>query len=206
MMYSDAMTRIERADMFDWLPRQDGGAGLVTMLPDMAELGMLGGNPIAYRGFLRAAVDACMTASAGPTVFVQTDRLHNGRWFDKAAFIIGENADLLLWHKLYLRRGVGSVDLHRPTYTHIVAFGPGRPGSRTPDVIDGGPRRWRNGVGVNAARFIAEWMRDVGVRRVLNPCAGSGTFVDAMGDVGITVAACDVDPDGWHGTEIDDGT
>lgn len=183
-------TVCDTADLFTWLPEQPRGMALVTMLPDAAELGMT--SMVAYRGWLRAATDACLTNSAGPTVFAQTDRLYDGHWFDKAALIIGEAADELLWHKIILRRDPGATDLHRPTFTHLIAFGPGRPGRRCPDVIDGGWRRWTNGVGEGAARFVADWMHEVGVTACLNPCYGAGTFADALIGVGITVRGCDI--------------
>lgn len=188
-MMLDTGVEFELDDLFVWLKRHRGDGAVVTMLPDADELGFQMGE---YRAFLRAAAAACFDASTGPTVFAQTDRLHDGRWLDKPGIIAGEAPTGLLWHKVILRRDVGGVDLRRPTYTHLLAFGPGRPGVRTPDVIHGGRQLWPNGVGVDAARFVATWMRDVGVTTVLNPCAGHGTFASACADAGMSVRACDV--------------
>lgn len=179
----------ELDDMFVWLERHRGEGAVVTMLPDADELGF---QMPEYRAFLRAAATACFDASTGPTVFAQTDRMASGTWLDKAALIMAERPAEMLWHKIILRRDVGRVDLRRPTYTHLLAFGPGRPGARTPDVIHGGRQLWPNGVGVDAAAFVAAWLRDVGVNTVLNPCAGHGTFASACTDVGLVVRACDV--------------
>lgn len=186
------MIAFDEADLFDWLPAQAGFGAVVTMLPDAAELGV---DAMVYKAWLRHAANVCLATADGPVVFAQTDRLRDGAWFDKASLIANRATFVereMLWHKIVLRRGVGATDLHRPTYTHLLAFGPGRPGRRTPDVIDGGPRRWANGVGIAAARFVADWFVDVGVERVLNPAAGYGTFATELSLAGITVRACDV--------------
>lgn len=187
---------LDVADLFDWLPAHDGEGALVTMLPDARDLDM---DVMAYVPWLTDAVAACFAASTGPTVFTQTDRIADGVWLDKSHLVsaVAVAMDIrMLWHKIILRRGVGAVDIHRPTYTHMLAYGPGRPGRRTPDVIVGGrPERWgRNGVGANAAAFIADWFADVGVRRVLNPAAGTGVFVAECRARGIDAIGCDVVP------------
>lgn len=183
------MRAIDLADLFHWLPAHRGMGAVVAMPPDMAELGL---ETVAYRGWLRAAVTAMFDASTGPTVIAVTDRLGDGVWFDKAALVAGEAPGPMLWHKIALRRPVDVIDIHRPTYTHLMAFGPGRPGRRTPDVIPPGPGNWRNGVAHNAAEMVADYLHDVGVRTMLNPCAGTGTFMEAAADRGITVHGCDV--------------
>jgi len=187
------MIAFDVADLFDWLGAQSGWGAVVTMLPDAAELDMADAD---YRRWLASAATRCFAASAGPTVFAITDRMRDGEWVDKAALITNAgrpNDAPMLWHKIALRRAVGTIDLHRPTYSHILAYGPGRPGRRRPDVIDGGPRSWPNAVGAETARFVAEWFRDVGVRRVLNPAGGAGTFALACDRVGLETRACDVE-------------
>lgn len=188
--------RVDTADLFEWLPEAAiarPGSAVVTVLPDAQEVGM---THAAWRRWFTAAAALCFEASAGPTVFLQTDRLHDGQWTDKAGLIATmAGHDPLLWHKIVLRRDPWKVDLHRPTYSHLIAYGPGAgPGRRTPDVIHGGKPWWRNGIGVDAARFIAGWLRDVGVSSILNPACGEGTILSACSR-SMAVAGCDVDED-----------
>lgn len=184
---------LEVADMFHWLPAHHRAGAVVTVLPDADEIGM---GPQTYEGWLRGAASTCFAYSSGPTVFYQTDRMYSGRWQDKAHIItaVADTAGIgMLWHKVVLRRDPGKVDLHRPTWSHLLAFGPGRPGKRRPDVIDAGGYLWRDGMGTAAAAFVADWLTEVGVTTVLNPCCGEGTVVAACADAGLDVYGCDID-------------
>lgn len=187
------MPDFDVADLHDWLADHHHQGAVVVVLPDSSEIGL---DPDSYATWLADAARACLVASTGPTVFYQTDRMHAGQWQDKAAIIGAVATDLcipMLWHKVVLRRDPNKTDLHRPTYSHLVAYGPGRPGRRRPDVIDAGGYLWPNGMGVAAADFVASWLQDVGVTSVLNPCCGEGTIVEAAARHGITVSACDID-------------
>ena len=83
----------------------------------------------------------------------------------------GRQGRPLLWHRIALRRGAGRVNLHVPTYSHVLAYGPGRPGKARPDVIDQGRMLWAHGIGVDLARYIASWLAEQGVKSVLDPFA-----------------------------------
>lgn len=187
---------VDLADAFDWLQEREGEGAVVAMLPDAAELGMHADD--LYRGWFRRAAKACIRASTGPTVFVQTDRKHDRRWIDKAALLIecADSFDLSpLWHRIALRRDVGLIDIHRPTYSHMIAFAPGKPGSPAPDVINGGPRSWPNGVGVSAAAHVAQYLATQKVKLMVNPFCGVGTFMQAARRHGIDAIGCDTDAD-----------
>lgn len=186
------MVRVDTADAFDWLPANAGTGAVVAVLPDAAEVNMA---VDAWTEWFRVAAAACFAASTGPTVFLQTDRKVGGRWIDKAALIADVANVPLLWHRIVLRRGVGATDIHRPTYSHLVAYGPGRPGRPAPDVIDGGKRLWRDGIGVAAARFIADYLHAAGVPHVLNPFAGHGTILAAAAAAGMDATGCELDPE-----------
>ena len=182
-------------EMHVWLRAKAGQGAVVTGLPDSAEVGL---DPDSYVAWLSGAAKACFDASAGPTVFCQTDRMHEGRWQDKATIIgrvAAANRVPLLWHKILLRRPPGKTDLHRPGYSHLLAFGPGRPGKRTTDVLYRGETLWANGIGLEAADFIADWLASVGVKSVLYPCCGEGTIAVAVARLGIECQGCDLDED-----------
>lgn len=185
------MTRVDVADAAEWL-RHNTADSLTAVVPDADEIGMAIPEWVLWFGTM---VHRCFAATDGPVVFVQTDRLWQGQWIDKAALIAeaacGEPA---AWHKIALRRSVGATDLHRPTFSHVLAYR-GRPGRRTPDVIESGPYLWRNGIGTNVAGIVAAWLDANGVRSMLNPFCGHGTLLAAAERVGIEVAGCDLDPE-----------
>ena len=186
-----------------WLPAHAGQGPLVTMLPDANDLGL---SIELWAAWFSEAVELCLESSSGPTVFAQCDRLHDGAWLDKAKLVEDEAWRLrryLLWHKIGLRRGLGKVDLHRPTYIHLLAFGPGRPGKRRPDVIDAGPRWSHSGVGVQAAKLVASFLAETAPgSTVLNPAAGFGTFCWAALEEGLSAKACDIARQGdWWSSE-----
>ena len=84
----------------------------------------------------------------GYVILCQTDRKINGCWYDKSTIINMIAMKMgwkLLWHKIVLNRPVGSANLHRPTYSHLVCYSKyGRPGNGLPDVIDYGKRWYSN--------------------------------------------------------------
>jgi len=184
---------VECADLFEWLPRMAGRGAVVAVLPDADEVGL---GLDAWRAWFVDAARACFAASTGPTVFMQTDRMAAGRWVSKPA-LLAEAAPPgahLLWHKVALRREPGKVDLHRPTYSHVIAYGPGRPGARTPDVIQRGAMRWPNAMGEAVASMVAVYLEQQGARAVVNPCCGHGTVLAAAAALGIDAYGCDLDP------------
>lgn len=185
----------------DWLEQHDlrQAGAIATSPPDASELGM---DLTSYGGWLYDAVQQCLEASAGPTVLILTDRKHQGRWLSKpgvardAATDLSQGAKLypLLWHRIALRRPVGSIDLHVPTYSHVLAFGPGRPGSARPDVIEEGRRLWPHGVGAELADFVAQWLASVGVKRLIDPFCGTGALLQAAHRAGLDAWGCELDP------------
>lgn len=101
----------------------------------------------------------------------------------------------LLWHRVALRRDAGKTDIHRPGYTHVLAFGPGKPGKAHPDVLPPGARTWKNGVAYNVATMVAEYLAGQGATTMLNPFCGEGTFLRAAVSAGLLARGCDLDPD-----------
>lgn len=188
------MRAVDVGDAPRWLEQRSwsGKAGLAVVLPDAAEVGVGVG---AWSAWFQVWAHCCFRAVDGPVAFVQTDRLLGGRWVSKPA-LIGRAADVcdrqLSWHKIALRRQPGAVSIHRPTYSHVLGYG--RPGPRTPDVIESGLILWRNGVGVEVALLIARWFHALGVETMVNPFCGHGTLLAAAEAVGLDAYGVDIDP------------
>lgn len=182
------------ADLFDWLADQAGSGAVVTSLPDADEIGA---TIQEWKDWFDRAVEACLAASTGPSLFLQTDRKHDGQWISKPALILRVAARLdrpLIWHRIVLRRDPMKVDLHRPSFSHLLAVGPGRPGPPAPDVIYAGRPLWANGAGSQVAHAAAIYLESQKVGRVLNPACGSGAFMVAAAVLGLDVSGCDLDP------------
>lgn len=161
------------------LPLQDA---IVTSLPDAAEIGLsLDGE---YQRWVTDAVRLCeaQVRDDGLLVFYQTDRRAEGQWFSKPALIIPV-AGRMLWHKIVLRRDVGGRDLYRPGFAHLLAFSrTGHVGAASPDVMPAGQRLWKNGTGLTASTFAAEYARGFGDgESFCDPFCGHGTsLITAM--------------------------
>jgi hypothetical protein len=187
--------RVVQADLTDWLRDPPAAGAVVTSLPDAAEVGM---QPDAWLEWYTSALLLCweraVTLVGGPFVLLATDRKRDGHLVSKALLaleVVGP--ELLLWHRIALRRQPGQRDIHRPTYTHILAFG-GRPGPPMPDVVPPGRHPSRNSVSVPAALHVAAFLASVGTRTVLNPACGAGTLLAAANAYGLDAYGCDTDP------------
>ncbi len=124
------------AEALAWLRARGriAGAGAVTSLPDVSEVGLA--LPKWRSWFLEAAalvVDAVPDDSAA--VFFQSDIKRDGEWIDKGALVIraAEAAGArVLFHKIVCRRPPGTLTLGRPGYTHLIAVSRAL---RCPDVL-----------------------------------------------------------------------
>ena len=186
--------RIVCADALDWLAENKAG-GIVTSPPDAEEIGA---GPDDWRGWFARALDACFAASAGPVVLYVTDRKSGGVLHSKAALVhaAAERAGIdPAWHKIALRRDVGAADLHRPTFSHLIAFG-APPGKASPDVIRRGRVLYPNGTGLAAARVAVDWAgRAIKGGPLVDPFCGRGTIPAVAEAMGIEAVGVDLDPD-----------
>lgn len=182
--------RVDTADAFTWLAEHTGP--VVASIPTATEVGM---DPDTWWAeFVPAAIRACTTAAAGaPMVFIQTDRRANGHQYSWPLALAATGRPVT-WHRLALTRYPGAVDLHRPTYRHVIAFG-GTPGPPSPDVWHDGPRTWGNGTGIHTATRVARWFKHVAKHAtVLNPFCGEGALMIALNAAGLDTIGCDIDP------------
>lgn len=178
-----------------WLPTVAGQGAVVTSPPDAEEIGAR--DLERYAGWMADVVTACFEASTGPTIFVVTDRKAAGRWHSKALAIVqlaDRRGHPLLWHRIALRRAPGGIDLHRPTYTHILCFGPGRPGRARPDVIPAGQLLWRNGTPLGVADLCAEYLAEIGAPALIDPFCGTGALLAAANRARLDALGCELDP------------
>jgi len=112
---------------------------VVTGLPDMQELSI--SDIGTYLTWFKKAANLIFqkTRPDGYVIFIQTDRKVGGEWIDKSYWLTDcayNNNWRLMWHKLCLNRPVGSANLHRPTYSHILCYSVnGRPGNGLADAI-----------------------------------------------------------------------
>lgn len=191
-------TTIICADAVAWM---EGGdcppCSVVTSPPDQAEIGCSMDEWRVW--YLRACYAACRCLAPGaPAVFYGTDRKHEGEWVSKARIFTdaANQAGLhLLWHKIALRRPVGSTDLLRPGYSHLMAFGDAisRPGRATPDVFDRGRTLYPNGMGLAAARLAVEFAMRPDLPLV-DPFCGRGTVPAVADALGANAIGVDIDP------------
>jgi len=182
------------ADALAWLSENAPGA-IVTSPPDAEEIGA---DLPDWQVWFAGALDACFAASRGPVVFYVTDRKGGGRLRSKAALVhaaAGRAGVDPAWHKVALRRDVGATDLHRPTFTHLIAFG-ASPGVASPDVIRRGRVLYPNGTGLIAARVAVAWAGRAMVDGPLaDPFCGRGTIPAVADAMGFDAVGVDLDPD-----------
>lgn len=182
---------VDVADLFGWLPELRGRGPVVTSLPDAEELGLP--HDLWAHWYLDAA-GLCFETSTGPTIFLATDRKRDGRWISKPALIAeAAGSRPLLWHRIVLRRTLGGRDMRRPTYSHLLAYGPGRPGRSRPDVLGHGKAVSSVSAGATVALFVADYLAELGATTVVNPACGYGTFLAAANAHGLDAVGCDVD-------------
>ena len=177
-------------DAFNWLLRGRPGA-IFTSPPDAEEIGAA---LDVWAEWFAEAVRLCFKATRGPVVFYVTDRKHQGAVFSKPQIIFRE-ADRAgvktTWHKICLRREVGQIDIHRPTFSHLVAFN-GRPGTATPDVISRGKTLYNNGTGLLAARVGVDWIKTQ-AGDLADPFCGQGTIPAVAEALGLAAVGVDID-------------
>lgn len=180
-------------DAFNWL-KTEKAASIFTSPPDAEEIGA---DLASWADWFGEAVRLCFEASKGPVAFYVTDRKHRGSLFSKPQIIFRE-ADKAgiktTWHKICLRRDVGKTDIHRPTFTHLIAFN-GKPGIATPDVIKRGKTLYKNGTGLIAARVGVEWIMTHKAKHLVDPFCGQGTIPAVAEALGLSSIGIDIDPD-----------
>lgn len=166
------------ADAIEWLSKNRDLGSIITSLPELEEVSM---SPEDYVPWFTSAAKLCIKASSEghPVIFYQTDRLLKGKRISKAYLLMKaaeETGHAMLWHKIVLRRDPGKIDLRRPGYSHLIAFGDAttKAGKATPDVFDAGGVLYPNGMGLTAATVALQAALKHGPK-VCDPFCGRGT-------------------------------
>jgi hypothetical protein len=183
------------ADALPWLESECPPCSIVASPPDADEID----QPLdRWAEWYRAALVACFRALApgSAAVIYATDRKAGGQWHSKpllAAEAAREAGVRLLWHKIALRRRVGATDLHRPGFSHLLAFGGPKtpPGPATPDVMERGAMVYPNGMGLIAARFAVQFAARPNVPLV-DPFCGRGTVPAVAEALGFNAIGVDI--------------
>ena len=184
------------ADALQWMLGPIVPGAVVTSLPDAEEIGI---SPDEWKNWFRRGAYYAMKLARpdAPAIFYQTDRKAGGAILSKPYLLMqaAEHAGLrLLWHKIVLRRDEGKVDIHRPGYTHLMAFSAkGKPGAASPDVIARGAMAYPNAMGMIAARFACEFA-GASCGRIIDPFCGRGSVPAMANALGFSAIGCDIDP------------
>lgn len=181
-------------DSLTWLPKNGNNSCIITSMPEMEEVDM---NIKAYEVFFRSAARACFEAvkDDGYCIFLQTDRKYHG-WVDKGYWITDVSRDLgfhTVWKKIAITKDVGKADLFRPTYSTMLCFTKkGKVGKLFPDVIDSGDKTYTHAFGVNAVALCVAYVKDHGVKKVVDPFCGSGTTLAVANEMGLDAIGVDI--------------
>jgi hypothetical protein len=187
------------ADALPWMRAGESGpCSVVTSPPEAAELNC---SVDEWRSFYVEACRLCFTllADDAPAVVYSTDRKINGGWISKPHLMMlaAEAAGVrMLWHKIVLRREPGQCDVHRPGYTHMVAFGGPkcRPGAVSPDVLRRGFMTYPDAMGLYAAEAACAFAGRKGLP-LLDPFCGRGTVPAVANRLGFDSIGVDISPE-----------
>lgn len=191
------MTRtVLNADSLPWLQKHCEVGAIITSLPDADEVFMTLAD---WRLWFTRAVRLCMQAASPDScsIFYQTDRKHNGTLISKSHLVIRQASTAgvrLLWHKIVLRRDIGSVDLYRPGFTHMMAFSANMSaGASTADVFEAGKMIYRNAMGLNAAELAIRFACRKAEHLIVDPFCGRGSVLATANALGFNSLGIDID-------------
>lgn len=187
-------------DALVWLKAQKSLCNVVTGICDMDE--MPGYNYEKYMKFFNDILDQIFSKLMPGcyAIFIQTDRKYNRTLIDKSA-IISKSAEAhglkTIWHKIVLHRSVGGIDIHRPTYAHMLCYSiDGTTGAAVPDVLPVSERLYKNGTPTLAAQTALEFVKRYSkVPVVIDPFVGQGTIAVIGASLGLQVIGIDIDPE-----------
>lgn len=195
------------SDSIEWFSTMPTGsvANVLTGLPDMNEI--QSPSIDEYLKFFRNMSELIFTRlqKNGYAIFIQTDRKIDGRTVDKSYHLTDVATKLglkLVWHKIVLQRDVGKIDLHRPTYSHVLCYTyTGKPGSAFEDVFSVSEKLYENATPRNACFRCAEYIKTVSKSQkndicpydVVDPFVGRGTAGMACIQNNLSFLGIDID-------------
>tara|TARA_R100001460_G_scaffold22434_3_gene45689 strand:- start:13015 stop:13644 length:630 start_codon:yes stop_codon:yes gene_type:complete len=170
-----------KADACKWLFKNKGLGAVITSPPDAEEINK---SIDDWRNWFLMAVELCFNATKKdtPTIFYVTDRKHNNELISKTNLIFQGANNLnrkLMFHKIALRKPVNSIELHRPSYSHLLAFNNINKAYPTTiqgaDVFERGKVLYNNGMGLSAAILSVKYA-GLFTDTIVNPFSGQGTI------------------------------
>lgn len=195
---------VHTADGIGWLrdtPLPDHHA-ILTSLPDGSEL-----KRLSFDEWQRWFVDAATlvvraTPARSAAIFYQTDVKRDGRWIDKA-FLVQQGALAagvpLVFHKIVCRAPAGTTTHARPGFAHLLCYARELRDDderATPDVLPRlGAMTWPRAIGLDAAHFAVEWLRDhANARTIVDPFCGIGTTLAVANRLGLGAIGVEINP------------
>lgn len=181
---------IIQGDALDWLYKNKGLGAVITSPPDAEEVNK---DINAWADWFSYAVKLCFKATQKdtPTIFYVTDRKYNSEIISKPNLIFNVANKLkrkLMFHKIALRKPVNSIELHRPSYTHLLAFNTINKAYPTniqgADVFERGKVIYKNGMGLSAAILSVKYAK-LFTDTIINPFSGSGTVLAVAESYGV---------------------
>jgi hypothetical protein len=182
-------------DALKWLPKNKKNPCIITSLPEMEEMGM---KIKEYELFFRNAAYLCLESvlDSGYCIFLQTDRKHHG-WVDKGFWITDEAYKLgfhMIWKKIAITKDLGKTDLFRPTYSTMLCYTKeGKVGKALPDVIESGEKTYTHAFGMNAVLLCCRYIKEQGIKKIVDPFCGSGTTLAAANFMGLAAVGVEID-------------
>lgn len=170
-----------KADAIKWLEDNKGLGAMISCVPDAEETGM---EIEEWKDWFAYAVEVSLLATKKemPTIFMSTDRKFEQQVISKANMIfqVANKLNYILqFHKIALRRPVGSHDFFRPGYTHVLAFNTVNNAKSVKvqgsDVFHRGKTTYKNATGIEAAIRMVKYAGSFS-DTIINPFSGSGTI------------------------------
>jgi hypothetical protein len=188
---------VVQGDALLWLNEHAAqpGDAVVTSLPDVSELPLLGPGLEGWKSwFIAAAARVMVWPQPGmPALFFQSDVRHHGHWVDKS-YLVQQAAEragaLLIFHKIVCRKPPGTLTQGRASYSHLLAFTVGEPlipKKPSADVLpDAGDMPWSRAMGTRACEAACRFLLDeTKTRRVVDPFCGKGTVLAVANALGL---------------------
>jgi hypothetical protein len=180
-MISDKIKLIN-SDSILWLSKQKKIDNVLTGICDLDETNFTFDEYITFFKRIATLIFKKLDKN-GYAIFIQTDRKINRTWVDKSYIltdIATKHGLKLVWHKISLNRGVGKVDLFRPTYSHMLCYTyNGTSGEAFADVIEVSEKEYKNSTPLVPAILCAEFIRKYSKseeKTIVDPFVGRGTI------------------------------
>lgn len=192
---------VVHADALAWMDANpaEAGTSVITSLPDVSELPLLGFD--GWRGWFVGAARRVIRwiPEDGVAIFFQSDVLHRGIWVDKGYLVMRAAEDAaaaIVFHRIVCRHPPGTLTQGRASYSHLicVARTPRPPRRPSADVLPtAGHMTWSKAMGVDACRAACAYLRDeTHTRTVADPFCGRGTVLAVANEHGFDARGVDL--------------